>query len=80
MCCKMFWKFCEIWKILLELASYGPNSMRFYLTVWDMACMLIYFQLQQQYVFIHDCLNEMIERKRRALMERDTIYVNQAFG
>ena len=25
MCCKMVWKFCEIWKILWELASRWAN-------------------------------------------------------
>ena len=41
MCCKMVWKFCEIWKILWELTSRWANSVRFYLTVWDIACMKV---------------------------------------
>ena len=41
---------------------------------------MIYVYLQQQYVFIHDCVNEILERKRQALMEQDNIYVNQGFG
>ena len=39
MCCKMVWKFCEIEKSYGNWLSDGPNSVRFYLTVWDMACM-----------------------------------------
>ena len=39
MCCKMVWKFCEIWKSYGNWLLDGPNSVRFYLTVWDMACM-----------------------------------------
>ena len=40
MCCKMVWKFCEIWKSYRNWLPDGPNSVRFYLTVWDMACMI----------------------------------------
>ena len=42
MCCilKMVSKFCEIWKISYgNWLPDGPNSVRFYLTVWDMACL-----------------------------------------
>ena len=39
MCCKMVWKFCEIWKSYGNWLPDGPNSVRFYLTVWAMACM-----------------------------------------
>lgn len=38
-----------------------------------------FFFIQQQYIFIHDCVKEMLEDKRRREMERD-IYVNQGFG
>ena len=46
MCCKMVWKSCDIWKSyngnwLLD----GPNSVRFYLTVWDMGCIYYSFPL-----------------------------------
>ena len=47
MCCKMVWKFCEIWKFLWELTSRWAkfceilsHSVRFYLTMRDMACTL----------------------------------------
>ena len=40
-CCKMVWKFCEIWNFYGNFLPEGPNSVRFYLTVWDMACMLM---------------------------------------
>ena len=33
-------KFCEIWTLHGNCLPDGPNSVRFYLTVWDMACML----------------------------------------
>ena len=39
MCCKMVWKFCEIWESYGNWLPDGPNSVRFYLAVWDMACM-----------------------------------------
>ena len=39
MCFKMVWKFCEIWTFYGNWLPDGPNSVRFYLTVWDMACM-----------------------------------------
>ena len=32
-------KFCEIWIFYGKCLPDGPNSVRFYLTVWDMACM-----------------------------------------
>ena len=35
----MVWKFCDIWFFYGNCLPDGPNSMRFYLTVWDMACM-----------------------------------------
>ena len=38
-CCKMVWQFCEIWKSYWNCLLEGSNSVRFYLTVWDMACM-----------------------------------------
>ena len=38
-CCKLVWKFCEIWILYGNCLRDGPNSVRFYLTVWDMACM-----------------------------------------
>ena len=38
-CCKMVWKFCEIWIFYGNGLPDGSYSMRFYLTVWDMACM-----------------------------------------
>ena len=38
-CCKMVWKFCEIWIFYGNCLPDGPNSVRFHLTVWDMACM-----------------------------------------
>ena len=34
----MVWKFCEIWKSYKNKLSEGPNSVRFYLKVWGMAC------------------------------------------
>ena len=34
----MVWKFCEIRKSNGTQLSKGPNSVRFYLTVWGMAC------------------------------------------
>ena len=34
----MVWKFCEIQKSNGNQLSEGPNSVRFYLTVWGMAC------------------------------------------
>ena len=37
--CKMVWKFCEIWILYGNCLLDGPNSVRFYLTVWGMACM-----------------------------------------
>ena len=39
MCCKIVWKFCEIWKSYGNWLPDGPNSVRLYLTMWDMACM-----------------------------------------
>ena len=39
MCFKMVWKFCEIWRAYGNWLSDGPNFVRFYLTVWDMAGM-----------------------------------------
>ena len=36
----MVWKFCEIWKSYRNGVSEGPNSVRFYLTVWGMTCMI----------------------------------------
>ena len=36
----MVWKFCEIWKSYGIRLSEGQNPVRFYLTVWDMACMI----------------------------------------
>ena len=39
MCCKMIWKFCEIWSSYGNWLPDRPNSVGFYLTVWDMACM-----------------------------------------
>ena len=38
-CCKMVWKFCEIWKSYGNWLPDGPNSVWFHLTMWDMACM-----------------------------------------
>ena len=38
-CCKMVWKFCEIWNLYGNWFPDWTNSVRFYLTVWDMACM-----------------------------------------
>ena len=38
-CSKMVWKFCEIPIFYGNCLLDGPNSLRFYLTVWDMACM-----------------------------------------
>ena len=35
----MVWKFCEIWKSYGNRLWEEPNSVRFYLTVWGMACM-----------------------------------------
>ena len=35
----MVWKFCEIWRSYGNWLSEGPNSERFYLAVWGMACM-----------------------------------------
>ena len=37
--CKMVWKFCEIWIFYGNCLTDESNSVRFYLTVWDMACM-----------------------------------------
>ena len=37
--CKIVWKFCEIWIFYGNCLSDWPNSVRFYLSVWDMACM-----------------------------------------
>ena len=45
-CCKMVWKFCEIRIFYGNCLPDGPNSVRFYLTVWDMACMHINHCLQ----------------------------------
>ena len=40
-CCKMVWKFCEIWIFFYEnCPPDGSDSVGLYLTVWDMACML----------------------------------------
>ena len=41
MCCKIVWKFCQIWKSYGNWLPDVPNSVKFYLTVWDMACMQI---------------------------------------
>ena len=41
MCCKMVWKFCEIEKSYWNWLADGPNSVRLYLTMWDIACMPI---------------------------------------
>ena len=35
----MVWNICEIWKSYGNRLSEGLNSVRFYLTVWGMACM-----------------------------------------
>ena len=39
LCCKMVWKFGEIWKSYRNWLPDGPNSVRWNLTVWDKACM-----------------------------------------
>ena len=39
-CCKIVWKFCEIWIFYGKCLPGGQNSVRFNLTVWDMACMM----------------------------------------
>ena len=54
-CWKMVWKFCEIWKSYGNWLPDGPNSVRFYLTVWDTACMdpgltLTYFMARSNLV------------------------------
>ena len=38
-CCKMVWKFYDIYIFYGNCLPGGQNSVRFYLTVWDMACM-----------------------------------------
>ena len=42
-CGKIVWKFCEIRIFYGNRLPDGPNSVRFYLTVWDMACMMFLF-------------------------------------
>ena len=47
----MVWKFCEIWKSYGNWLSEGQNSVRFYLTVWGMACMHYMCKDLKGYVF-----------------------------
>ena len=60
MYCKIVWKFCEIWKSYGNWLSDGPNSVRFYLTVWDMACMKPVYAICEQQRFAVCCLDSII--------------------
>ena len=45
----MVWKFCEIWIFYGNCFSDKSNSVRFCLTVWDMACMKMGHSLGNQW-------------------------------
>ena len=49
----MVWKFCEIWKSYGNRLSEGSNSVRFFLTVWGMACMGLPSKYQYKQKIVH---------------------------
>ena len=69
----MVWKFCEIWKSYGNRLSEGPNTVRFYLTVWGMTCII--FSKNIRYSSYEQRIQKLNDAQNKSLRKYNPLYI-----